>query len=33
MCEFTFGNITTKFTKEGERYFCEFARYSARVAA
>lgn len=25
--EFSFGDITAKFTREGDRYFCEFARY------
>lgn len=30
MREFTFANITTKYTREGDRYFCEFARYPAR---
>ena len=24
MSEFTFGSITAKYTKEGDRYFCEF---------
>ena len=24
MSEFVFGTITTKYTKEGDRYFCEF---------
>lgn len=24
MSEFCFGTITTKYTKEGERYYCEF---------
>ena len=32
MREFSFGDITAKFTKEGERYFCEFAHYPARHA-
>jgi len=27
MCEYTFDNITSKFTQEGDKYFCEFARY------
>lgn len=27
MMEFTFDDITAKFTKEGGRYYCEFARY------
>lgn len=30
MCEFTFSDITTKYTREGDRYFCEFAHYPAR---
>ena len=30
MSEFSFGDITAKFTREGGRYFCEFARYPAR---
>src|SRR5271156_902817 len=32
MSEFTFGDITAKYTKEGDRYFCEFAHYPAREA-
>lgn len=31
MREFTFDDITTKFSKEGNRYFCEFARYPGRA--
>lgn len=31
MCEFCFDDITTKFSKEGGRYFCEFARYPGRA--
>lgn len=31
MREFTFDDITTKFTKEGEKYYCEFARWPERV--
>lgn len=27
LSEFMFDNITTKYTKEGDRYYCEFARY------
>jgi hypothetical protein len=27
LSEFTFGNITTKYTREGDRYYCEFATY------
>ena len=27
MMEFTFDDITTKFSREGDHYFCEFARY------
>src|SRR5438067_1207551 len=30
MSEFTFGDITNKFTKVGDRYYCEFARYPQR---
>jgi len=30
MMEFLFGDITTKCSKEGNRYFCEFARYTER---
>lgn len=33
MCEFTFGDITAKFTHEAGRYYCEHARYPERVAA
>lgn len=33
MREFTFDDITTKFTKEGSRYYCEFARFPGRAAA
>jgi hypothetical protein len=33
MSEFAFGNITNRFSREGERYYCEFARYPARRAA
>lgn len=33
LSEFSFGNVTAKFTKEGERYFCEFARYPSRTRA
>lgn len=32
MREFSFGDVTAKFSKEGDRYFCEFARYPARHA-
>ena len=31
MSEFTFDDITAKFTKNGDRYYCEFARYPARA--
>lgn len=31
--EFTFDDITAKFTKEGDRYYCEFARYPHKQAA
>ncbi len=30
LSEFTFGDITTKYTKEGDRYYCEFARYQPK---
>jgi hypothetical protein len=30
LSEFVFGDITTKYTKEGDRYYCEFARYPVR---
>lgn len=33
MREFSFDDITTKFTREGSRFFCEFAQYPARRAA
>ena len=33
MLEFTFDDFTAKFTVEGNRFYCEFARYSARRAA
>ena len=33
MCEFCFDNITTKFSKEGGKFYCEFARYPAGRAA
>jgi len=26
MCELCFDNIGTKFTREGDKYFCEYAR-------
>lgn len=32
MREFSFGDITAKFSREGERYFCEFAHFPARHA-
>ena len=32
MCEFSFGDITAKFTREGDRYFCEHAHYPPRRA-
>jgi Protein of unknown function (DUF1419) len=32
MMEFSFGDITTKFTKEGNKYYCEFARFPERAA-
>jgi len=30
MSEFCFDDITTKYSKEGDRYYCEFARYPER---
>lgn len=30
MREFTFGSITAKYTKEGDRYFCEFVDINPR---
>jgi hypothetical protein len=33
MMEFCFDDITTKFSKEGDKYYCEFARYTHRNAA
>ena len=33
MSEFTFGDITSKFSREGDRYFCEVATYPPRPAA
>ncbi len=33
MREFTFDDITAKFSKEGDKYYCEFAHYTARRAA
>jgi hypothetical protein len=33
MREFTFDDITTRFSKSGGKYFCEFARFPGRVAA
>ena len=32
MREFSFGDITAKFTKDGDRYFCEFAHFPERHA-
>jgi len=29
----THNDITAKFSKEGDKYYCEFARYTARRAA
>jgi hypothetical protein len=31
MSEFCFGNITTKYSKVGDDYYCEFARYPERA--
>jgi hypothetical protein len=33
MSEFCFSDITTKYTREGDRYFCEFARRPTRKIA
>ncbi len=33
MSEFSFGDITAKFTQEGDRYYCEHAPYPPRRAA
>lgn len=33
MSEFTFGDITSKFSREGDRYFCEVATFPPRPAA
>lgn len=30
MSEFTFGEITAKYSREGDGYYCEFARYPER---
>src|SRR4051794_9358692 len=30
MSEFSFADITAKFTQEGDRYYCEHARYPER---
>jgi hypothetical protein len=30
LSEFAFDDITTKYTKEGDKYFCEFAHYPER---
>jgi hypothetical protein len=30
LSEFTFGDITTKYTKDGDQYYCEFARFPER---
>jgi hypothetical protein len=32
MCEYTFDDITSRFSREGERYFCEHAPYPPRLA-
>ena len=32
MSEFSFDDITAKFTREGDKYFCEFARFPERAA-
>jgi|GEM_PF-2982443 len=33
MSEFSFGDIITRYTKEGDEYYCEFARYPSRQQA
>ncbi len=33
LSEFTFGDITTKYTKESDRYYCEFVHYPERKQA
>ncbi len=33
MLEYSFDDITTKYTKEGDRYYCEFARYPEKIEA
>jgi len=33
MREFSFDDITAKFTREGTRFYCEFARFPGRRAA
>ncbi len=30
MSEFSFGDITAKFSKEADKYYCEFARFPER---
>jgi len=30
LSEFSFGDVTTRYTKDGDRFFCEFARYPER---
>ena len=30
LSEFSFGDITTKYTREGNSYYCEFARWPER---
>ncbi|HEX4609801.1 MAG TPA: hypothetical protein VH092_16500, partial [Urbifossiella sp.] len=32
MSEFSFDDITARFSKNGDRYYCEFARYPERKA-
>jgi len=32
MSEFCFGDITTKYTQEGHKYYAEFARFPERAA-
>lgn len=33
MREFTFDDITAKFSKQGGKFYCEFARYPSRKCA
>ncbi len=33
LSEFSFGDVTTKYTREGDKYYCEFARFPETPAA